>query len=314
MTSKKEVIKALKISDIVIDDITVGTKKVNKVVSIKLNNSSLVFQTPYIEITGGLKETSYPGLYQINTQFKGDDQQKVKDFYYFIEYLEKKITEQIEVYGAKWFTDKKVIIKSLIHENENKGLFYSRWAIDLKNNIFIDKDKKPFDYKNIKEKDQIKMIIEISSLWINGNECGLAAIVHKIMVKSYVEKVQNEYEFDESESSDNDNSKNNIISLLATEQIKPQTKINSNVKNQNKSSMQTNHVNKAGQIEQSKYIDKINKTSKAISDVIKTPSPSRSKNTFSDSDFSDSNEISIGNDIDYLSGDEINEDDLDFKY
>lgn len=222
MTTSRQVIKALKISDIHINEIIVGTKKNNKKVPISLKDKPLVVQTPFLEVTGGsLRKTTYPNIYQLDILFKGDTKQKITQWFEFVENIETHISNQIINNGSKWFTQKNVVIKSLIRELESeKNTFFTKWAIDLKTNIFTDEHRKSFNPANLKDKDSIKLIIEISDLWIHENQCGLAVIVQKILVKPFVEKITSEYIFDESEDSETmySDDENNIISLMATEQ------------------------------------------------------------------------------------------------
>jgi hypothetical protein len=219
MTST-DIIKALRISDIDMNNIMIGTKKTNKTVPISINGKPLVFQTPFLEVIGSLRKTQYPTIYHLDTLFKGDTKPKIGQWYQFMDNLETHISNLI-VNNVTWFTQNDVNIKSLIREDENNSdRIYIKWPIDLKTNIFIGEDKKLFDPINLKEKDCIKLIVEIAYLWITENNCGLAAIVQKIMVKPFIEKIHSEYVFDDSDKceSDIDDNENNIISLLATEQ------------------------------------------------------------------------------------------------
>ncbi len=112
--SAKQVIKALRISDINISEITVGSKKIGKIVPIFYKNKPLIFQTPFIEVIGGLKKTSFDNISQIDTLFKGDNKNKIDAWYQFIENLENHITNQVINVGTNWFTSNNVTIKSLI--------------------------------------------------------------------------------------------------------------------------------------------------------------------------------------------------------
>ena len=228
MASSKQVIKANKIGDINIEEIIMASKKIKNKVSITLNENSPVVQTPFLEVTGTLRKTPVPHIYQLDTLFKGDSDRKMNQWYEFIENLETHITNHIMSIGTNWFTQKNVIIKSLIRENENdSNIHFIKWPICLTNNIFIDENKKPFDPSEIKDKDLIKLIIEISDLWVQENQCGLAVIVQKVLVKPHIEKIESEYIFDDSDSSvsySDDDNKSNIISLLATEQKKSSSK------------------------------------------------------------------------------------------
>lgn len=229
MASSKQVIKANKIRDIIIDEIIMAPKKIKNKVSITLNGKSPVIQTPFLQVTGTLRKTPVPHIYQMDTLFKGDSDKKMNQWYEFIENLETHITNHIMSIGTSWFTEKNVIIKSLIRENDNdSNIHFIKWPICLTNNIFVDENKKPFDPSEIKDGDLIKLIIEISDLWVQENQCGLAVIVQKILVKPHVEKIESEYIFDDSDSSvsysSDDDNKSNIISLLATEQKKVSSK------------------------------------------------------------------------------------------
>lgn len=214
-------IKALKISKINLNSIKIATKKVNKKVSILYNNKVLYFQTPFLNVSGELKKTPLSTIYQLDTLIT-DKNIKSKQLYEFIDILENNIMDQIINIGSKWFTGDNASIKSLIRDFDPKNnIFFIKWLIDLKNNIFINELKQPFDPNLLKTGDQIKLIIEIPSLWINENQCGLAPIIHKILVKSQTPPTL-EYIFDESESDNTED--NEIINLLATEQKQKQKK------------------------------------------------------------------------------------------
>ena len=216
--STKEVTKALKISDIEIANIVIGTNKTGKMVPIMLGEKLLVCQTPFLEVKGDLRKTPYPNIYQMDTLFRGDSKQKMHRWYNFVENLESHISNQVMKNGSKWFTEKNGIFKSIIHElDTEKGVYFIKWPIDMQTNIFVDEHKNVFNPADLRDKDKVKLIIEVSNLWINGNQCGLAVMVHKILVKQYNEKILSEYIFDDSDS-EPDEHENNLISLLATEQ------------------------------------------------------------------------------------------------
>jgi hypothetical protein len=219
MTSKS-VIKALKISNINVEDIKVGPKKTNKKIPISLADKPLVFQTPFFEISNIPAKTDYPNIFQLDTLFKGDSKRKIESWFKFVDTLENYISNQVTNNGSKWFTQKQVQIKSLIREPE-KNVFFMRWLVDLKVCTFVDEKSKQFDPSKLKHNDLIKLIVEIPELWIDNSACRLAVIVQKILVKTPTEKIYNEYVFDDSDT-DNSDSENddrqNIISLLATEQ------------------------------------------------------------------------------------------------
>jgi hypothetical protein len=248
----KNVVKALKISDIVVEDIILETsnkKKTTKVPITYHDGGSIAFQTPFLEISADkLRKTSFPHIYQIDTLFKGDSKSKINQFYQFIESLESHIINQVAKNGSKWFDQKKIILKSLIRESDlNKGMYYIKWPIELKEKMFIDENNNVFNPKNFKEKDSIRFIVELSNLWIDANQFGLACIVQKIMVRPFQEKILSEYEFAHSDSTNSEDEEHadNIISLLATEMVNSSKSKNNNKShsNQKKSEKNPNQAN-----------------------------------------------------------------------
>lgn len=219
MTSKlAPKLKALRISELKVNDISIGDKKIDKTVPIKFKNGPIVFQTPFLEVIDGIRKTNFPEIFVIDTLFKGTSKHKIHQFYQFIEALETHISTLVEKNGTKWFDEKNVILKSLIRELENNNkLCFTKWPFELKNIIFIGENKEPFNHNEIKKGDAIRLIVEIPNLWVDKTQFGLAVVVKKIMVKPYCPK--SEYDFNE--DSDNDageTANDDIISLLATEQ------------------------------------------------------------------------------------------------
>lgn len=322
MSAQREVIKASRISQIIVSDILIGTKKINKKVSVRYHDKPLVIQTPFLEIMSPLKKTSHPNIYQMETLFKGDTKNKIDEWYDFIENMETQITNQVIANGTHWFTSKNVNINSLVKECDPQGSrFFTRWLVILESNIFVDTDKKTFNPAMLKEKDLVKLIVEIPDLWVEGDQCGLATVVQKIMVKPYQEKVITEYVFDESESDESDDSGNNtsIISLLATEQkIKQNQPIKQkngdqekNVKPQSKSLP----TNQNSQTERNrKLMEDVREISGKRPIHPEQVGKNASKNRVT-SHFSEDEKIifqEFHQSQDSLSSDEINEEDLDF--
>lgn len=233
MDLMKTQITASRIIDINFSNIKLGNTKKNKKVPIRYGNNALIIQTPFLHVKDSMKSTPHPNIITIETLFEGQSNKKTNEWYLFVEKLETIISEQVIEYGSKWFDDKNVSFKSLIKEHDNTDKdkhdnkkSFIRWPISLTSNIFMDENKSTFDVVNLKERDYIKLIVEIPDLWIEGNQFGLVIIVHKIMVKQYNVKKNDElsiaidYAFaDGSDSeSETDEKSNNIISLLATEQ------------------------------------------------------------------------------------------------
>lgn len=331
--TEKQIVKALKISDIDIEKIIVGTKKTNKTVPITYKEKPLVFQTPFLEITAKPRKTSFQNIYQLDTLFKGDTKQKIDQWYQFIENIETSVSNQVINNGSKWFTQKNVVIKSLIRElDSEKEIYFVKWPIDLKTNIFVDEYKNSFNVENLKEKDLIKLIIELSDLWINENQCGLAIIVQKILVKPFSEKIASEYIFDDSESENSNNDENNIISLLATEQKnshKPSQKLKYQTQNPNTITHQNMDEIKNQQHKSSNEIRETKNKNNTISSEYQTkkinnPLQSKSKKNMLCRVFSElsDEELSLENNESFQQLDnyspssdsaEINEEDLEFN-
>ncbi len=154
----------------------------------------------------------------MDTLFEGDNDNKINQWSNFLEKLDTHVSDQVSENSSKWFSKKNITLKSLIREDANGNIFV-KWIINLKTNIFVDNMKNSFNPANLKENDTVRLIAEVSNLWISDDKCGLAIVVHKIMVNPYLEKPDVEYVFNETESEDlNDDDDNSIISLFATEQ------------------------------------------------------------------------------------------------
>ncbi len=229
------IVQALKISNINMKDIIVSNTIKNKRVSITYKGKSLVCQTPFLEIQDDVTETVHKDIGQFFTIFSGDTKHRINEFYQFIENIESCIIDQLTKNGNKLFTQKDVILKTLIRESDNTN--FIKWPFDVNSTVFIDESKKHFDFENIKPKDAVKIIIEIPNLWIDKNQFGLIVIVQKIMVRQYQEKILSEYIFDDDDSEresepELDDQSNKIISLLATEQkSKKKSKVNPSINN-----------------------------------------------------------------------------------
>ena len=216
-----EIIKALRISDVNIDDITMLDIKQNRIIPILYQQKkSLIFQTPFLEIQDVVSKTRHPDINQFITLFAGDTKKRIDNFFHFIEDIEIHIKNHAPQTGNKWFTQKDVTLTSLIRELDN-GDPYIKWPFDITTSIFVDENKQPFNFKDIKKKDCVKIIVELSNLWIDKNQCGLAVAIQKVLVKQHQEKIQSEYVFDDDESDsdiENEEQTKKIISLFATEQ------------------------------------------------------------------------------------------------
>ena len=234
--STTQVLRARRLSDINIANIEYANTKINKKVPITYDDGPLYLQTPFLEVYNPIRPTEYPNILQFDTLFSGDSKRRNQKYFNFIRNLELHAETQIELNGAVWFadntsTDNNIVLKSLIrcidiNSNKNKDFdtspdqCYIKWVTDGDPESFVDEDKTLFNPAEIRQKDLVKLIIEVSGLWIERNQCGLAVIVKKVLVRRHIEKIKYEYIFNESVSDSNceENEENNIISLLATEQ------------------------------------------------------------------------------------------------
>ena len=99
---------------------------------------------------------------------------------------------------------------------------FTKWAIDTNKNIVVDEYNQPYSFMNIQNGDCVKLIIEISDLWINNNQFGTFVMVQKIRVRPFQVKVENEYIFDDSksESSEEETDKvNDKVGRIKSENI-----------------------------------------------------------------------------------------------
>lgn len=251
-----DIIQALKISDINISSILVANAVKNKRVKITYQNKPLICQTPFLEVQTAVTESVLSEIKQFNTIFSGDTKRRINAFYQFIEKLELYIENQVAKNGNKWFPQTNIILKSLIRENAD--INFIRWPFDIKKVQFIDESKHKFDFDKIKPKDLVKIILEISDLWIDRDQFGLIVITQKIMVKPFIEKIKHEYDYvfnetrsnqssDSDSESDVENPNKSIISLFATDQkpkSKSRPKINPDIINTKQSQVQSCPTNK----------------------------------------------------------------------
>lgn len=210
-------VKANRLVDLDLDLLTIdGNLNANGNINIRYDHNNLVFQTPYMNVYGDLRQTSFEGVYQLDTLFTGDTSSKNRMFFDFIEQLEAKLTDYIARHGSGWFDNNCVNIKSLIRESSENN-YYIKWPIYLNKDIFVDENRRKISPDNITKSTCVKLIVEIPGIWRKSSECGLALVVRKVLVKQRY----SDYEFNLSdEHSDNQD----IISFLATEQItKPVT-------------------------------------------------------------------------------------------
>ena len=227
MSASVNIIKASKFTDIDITTISIGKKHDNKA-KISINGNHIVIQTPYLEV---YKIRSQPnGIFEVFTLFKGDKKKKIDQWYKFIEDYELNVLKKIKETNHSWFTENNVSYKDLIREED--GVFFMKWIINSNTTSCINQQEHQVPLLNLREKDKIQSIVDLSYLWINGHQFGTAPTVQRMRVKEYIEPILSEYVFDDS-NSDSDNEDDNedeldkdMISLMATEQKKnPEKKL-----------------------------------------------------------------------------------------
>lgn len=215
--------KVLRIAEIIPAKIEVCTtlkkRSQGKTVKVLYNSRPFIFQTPYLEAKDHIERASVPNLINLDTWFRGDTVSKITNWFKMIEIIEDAIIEQVSEKGSTWFADGSINIKSLIREENEKPYF--RWTFSPDEGIIVDEDGNSVDPAWINKQDKLKIIAEISDLWTNAKAFGIVIVVRKVMIKKNVPKPKSEYTFehsDENSSSDYFENKNNIISVLATEQ------------------------------------------------------------------------------------------------
>jgi hypothetical protein len=212
----KHLVKVNKYQSINISNITLGEVKSGRKVRILYGDNNLVFETCYLEIGNEIKNIGK--IYHLETYFTGSPQKELDSYFQFIEDLETHLCNLITHHDDKLFTEKNVIIKSLIKENQN---YFTKWIVEPKDNLIVDTNNKPFNISKLKVGDQVKFIVEIPYVWIHENQFGLANLAKKIKVKVSNLAANNEYIFNDSDNEGSSEDDNKLISLLATEQKKP---------------------------------------------------------------------------------------------
>lgn len=203
----------------------------NNRLNISYDSSRFIFQTPFMKVQDRTKKTDYKNIVQLNT-IVDTSKEKERVFFQVIDNLETIIMDHISHNGNGWFKDNNVDIKSLMRENESLGGYYIKWPIYTDQNLFVDESGSTVDISKIDSSNDVKLIVEISEIWTTSNACGSLVNVKKGLVrKSHAVAVNEEYVFENSASSE-DNHDDNLISLLATEQIQPMVR-NTNSKGLN---------------------------------------------------------------------------------
>lgn len=223
-------IKAHKISDINQKEIILHATNKKKTVPVTYGDRPFVIQTPFLEVTSDkLRPTAFPHINQLDTVFKGDTKIKTDQFFSFIEKSESNVCAQVSKKCAKWFEKKNITFKSLIRESDlNKNMYYIKWPIEMKEDMFITEHGEPFDPKKLKEKDCVRFIVEFPNIWIDEERIGYAYVVRKVMVRTLQVKIDSEYVFDSESSSQSDaddSSVHKITTILSDKTAVKNTRI-----------------------------------------------------------------------------------------
>lgn len=222
-TSESKIfIKAQPVSKIDIRNISFNKEKIDKMVDITVENdndeeSQLLFQTPYLEVSQPLTNTAFQNISQLETVLRGDNEKNMQDFLTFANSLEEATFNHVEKYGNAWFNTPNVQMKPLIRDAN--GEKFIKWPIQLRpdTNIFTTQDGSAFDFNTLKVGDVVKFLVLIPGLWVNDNQFGYAIMVEKIRVKPFTMKPIVEYIFDDIEEEEDVDDNNDLISALATE-------------------------------------------------------------------------------------------------
>ena len=210
----RKIIRASRTSAVNISEVVLE-KKTGKTVSIISGNKPFVIQTPLLKVIE-LRKTQVDNIYILLTVVDDGATVENNHFLKFIDNIENKICDEVIKHGKTWFTKKDIRIKSLIQETDNNNII--KWPIYVENNIFYDEDKKSFDIMTITDSSQIKLIVEMPYIWLNDDQFGIATTIKKGLVKACPVHIQNEYIFDGSDDSDNnDDVSDKMISVMATE-------------------------------------------------------------------------------------------------
>lgn len=232
-----QIIKAQRISNIIVTDINLGKLSKKKIVPLTYNDNLLVFQTPFLEAISAFEKTEYPNIYLVELKFKGDTKDKINEFFKFLEKVEDRIEDLVKDPSRNLFTKNNATFKSVIREQPNTSSYYMKFLIKYESvDDIVDLNGHSLKITDLKIGDKVRLILELSNLWIDKEQFGLSAVIKKSMIKPHVEKTKTEYVFDqdsevnmddfELENNDDDDT---MISLIATDK-KPKSKKDSTKK------------------------------------------------------------------------------------
>lgn len=184
-----------------------------KIIDIKYNNEKpLIIQTNKMYVIDDI--VNKDNYFELIATLKSINLKKTLETKKFFEKLEKKIIKDIKKFKNIWFDelDKSIKYKSIKRLVKNNNYNYKDGIMKVKildNCNFMttlyDENKNKINIEELKNCNDngyfIKMIVELSGIWIKKNVCGIKYDVHQI--KKYSENIPltslEEYSFKESD-------------------------------------------------------------------------------------------------------------------
>jgi hypothetical protein len=157
----------------------------------------LVFQTPEIYCAESIEKVTNNGqiTHQLNVPIYCRSTKKTNKLYNFLKDLNNKVMGDAKKKGSEWFSGdfNNIYYKSIIRKKDNDKKIYKNGILKLK---FVDNEQfktcvfnenkkivNPEEYL-IADKCYIRIILEISALWITENNYfGLATRVYQVSIK-----------------------------------------------------------------------------------------------------------------------------------
>lgn len=234
-----ETVRPMRTRDIDMNEVELGECINGKFVPIYYGSSeNIVVQTPYLKCRECplVSAPNFDNILLMNVRLEGREPRHGKEVYDFMDNLEIYIAEITSKFNNKFFTGNRIVFKSLIRDDPlDENRHFIRLPIEFIPNtsIFFDKNNDVFDHNNLNENYYVKLIIEISGLWINNDEFGFIASIKKVKAMQW-EKNQKvvSYEFIESDGeseqviSDKEDKIYSVMSCLDTEKTIKGSKTN----------------------------------------------------------------------------------------
>lgn len=211
--------RKIKISD--------NKSKKSNFVTLNYGDSGLITQTPFMEVHDISKAGKNNEIIVVRLRTFSDNKTEnvnIENFCNKINKIEEVIENQmgklapsiLDVKNNKEFT-----FKTLITPSKNRSEKLIKLIMD-ETIIVIDEDKNTTDYKSIEQNDKIKVVIDLSSIWIGDKKdrFGICCKAKKIMLKKTPVEKKFDYEFDDSDTSSSDDNDESIISVYTATECK----------------------------------------------------------------------------------------------